>query len=96
MARTTEEKSLRVTITLTRDVLEMADEAAAELGINRSMFIALAIREKVRQEETRKNMPAMLMQMAQMMQMVTDLDKRGLLNSGSLPELPALDQMGKV
>lgn len=90
------EKVVRVSISLTPEVLALADEAAAELGINRSTYIGLAIREKCRLDAERKNMPAIMMQAAQMMQFVSDLDRRGLLNKDGnplvLPEFPEQNQ----
>lgn len=90
------EKVVRVSITLSPDVLAIADEAAAELGVNRSTFIGLAIREKYRLDNERKNMPAIMMQAAQMMQFLTDLDRRGLLSKDDSPidlkELPQIPQ----
>ena len=63
------EKVVRVSITMTPELLAMADEAAAELGVNRSTYIGLAVREKNRLDTERKNMPAIMMQAAQMMNM---------------------------
>lgn len=89
------EKVVRVSITLSPDVLAIADEAAAELGVNRSTYIGLAIREKNRLDNERKNMPAIMMQAAQMMQFLSDLDRRGLLTKEDGPidltELPAIE-----
>jgi len=89
------EKVVRVSITLSPDVLAIADEAAAELGVNRSTYIGLAIREKNRLDNERKNMPAIMMQAAQMMQFLSDLDRRGLLSKDDTPidlsELPAIE-----
>lgn len=89
------EKVVRVSITLSPDVLAIADEAAAELGVNRSTYIGLAIREKNRLDTERKNMPAIMMQAAQMMQFLSDLDRRGLLSKEDGPidlaELPAIE-----
>lgn len=90
------EKVVRVSITLSPEVLAIADEAAAELGVNRSTFIGLAVREKHRLDNERKNMPAIMMQAAQMMQFLTDLDRRGLLSKDDSPidlkELPQIPQ----
>ena len=90
------EKVVRVSITLSPDVLAIADEAAAELGVNRSTYIGLAIREKNRLDNERKNMPAIMMQAAQMMQFLSDLDKRGMLSHDNSPidmkELPTIPQ----
>lgn len=89
------EKVVRVSITLSPDVLAIADEAAAELGVNRSTYIGLAIREKNRLDNERKNMPAIMMQAAQMMQFLSDLDRRGLLTKEDGPidltELSAIE-----
>lgn len=93
------EKVVRVSITMTPELLAMADEAAAELGVNRSTYIGLAVREKNRLDTERKNMPAIMMQAAQMMQMLTDLDRRGLLTNDpplDLSEFPALDPVQEV
>lgn len=93
------EKVVRVSITMTPELLAMADEAAAELGVNRSTYIGLAIREKNRLDTERKNMPAIMMQAAQMMQMLTDLDRRGLLSKDTpldLDEFPALEPVQEV
>ena len=90
------EKVVRVSITLSPDVLAIADEAAAELGVNRSTYIGLAIREKNRLDNERKNMPAIMMQAAQMMQFLADLDRRGMLSKDDRPidinELPTIPQ----
>lgn len=90
------EKVVRVSITLSPDVLAIADEAAAELGVNRSTYIGLAIREKNRLDNERKNMPAIMMQAAQMMQFLSDLDRRGMLSKDDRPidinELPTIPQ----
>ena len=90
------EKVVRVSITLSPDVLAIADEAAAELGVNRSTYIGLAIREKNRLDNERKNMPAIMMQAAQMMQLLSDLDRRGMLSKDDRPidinELPTIPQ----
>lgn len=89
------EKVVRVSITLSPEVLEIADAAAAELGVNRSTYIGLAIREKNRLDNERKNMPAIMMQAAQMMQFLTDLDRRGLLSKDDRPidlnEIPSIE-----
>ena len=90
------EKVVRVSITLSPDVLAIADEAAAELGVNRSTYIGLAIREKNRLDNERKNMPAIMMQAAQMMQFLSDLDRRGMLSKDDRPidinERPTIPQ----
>ena len=54
---------MKINISLPDAVLKKADEKAGQLGLSRSAFIAMAISEKVRQDEMMDMLPQMIEQM---------------------------------
>lgn len=50
-------KALKVTITLPDDLLVELDKAAAATNLNRSAYIAVAVTNKIQQDEVLKQMP---------------------------------------
>lgn len=50
-------KAVRVTITIPDDLLESLDKAAAATNLNRSAYIAVAVTNKIQQDEVLKQMP---------------------------------------
>lgn len=49
--------SKRVTITIPEDLLEALDKAADSTNLNRSAFIAVAVTQKIQQDEMMKQLP---------------------------------------
>lgn len=50
-------KAVKVTITLPDDLLAELDKAAAATNLNRSAYIAVAVTNKMQQDEMMKQMP---------------------------------------
>jgi metal-responsive CopG/Arc/MetJ family transcriptional regulator len=50
-------KAVKVTITLPDDLLAALDKAAAATNLNRSAYIAVAVTNKMQQDEMMKQMP---------------------------------------
>lgn len=51
------EKAKRVTFTIPEDLLKQLDEAAATINLTRSAYIAVAVSQKIQQDEMMKNLP---------------------------------------
>lgn len=51
---------MKIGISLKDEVVKVIDAKAAKMGISRSAFIAMAISEKMRQDDVLDNMPEIL------------------------------------
>ena len=69
----------RVSITLPPDVIKQIDTECEALGIARSTYILLAVQSKLRSDVMMRDMPGMMVQAAEMMKFMKDMDSRGLL-----------------
>lgn len=58
-------KAKRVTITLPEDLIEMLDKAAEATALNRSAYIAVAVSQKMQQDEMMKQLPYLVSKMQQ-------------------------------
>lgn len=70
----------RVSITLPPDVIKEIDLECEALGIFRSTYILLAVQAKLKSDRMTKDMPAMMIQAAEMMKFMKELDSRGMLD----------------
>ena len=69
----------RVSITLPPEVIKQVDIECEALGIARSTYILLAVQSKLRSDVMMRDMPGMMVQAAEMMKFMKDMDSRGLL-----------------
>lgn len=69
----------RVSITLPPEVIKQIDFECDALGIARSTYILLAVQSKLRSDTMMRDMPGMMVQAAEMMKFMKDMDSRGLL-----------------
>lgn len=70
----------RVSITLPPDVIKQIDAECDALGIARSTYILLAVQSKLRSDTMMRDMPGMMVQAAEMMKFMKEMDSRGLLS----------------
>lgn len=70
----------RVSITLPPDVIKQIDVECDALGIARSTYILLAVQSKLRSDTMMRDMPGMMVQAAEMMKFMKEMDSRGLLS----------------
>ena len=69
----------RVSITLPPEVIKQIDTECEALGIARSTYILLAVQSKLRSDVMMRDMPGMMVQAAEMMKFMKDMDSRCLL-----------------
>ena len=69
----------RVSITLPPEVIKQIDTECESLGIARSTYILLAVQSKLRSDVMMRDMPGMMVQAAEMLKFMKDMDSRGLL-----------------
>ena len=70
----------RVSITLPPEVIKQIDSECDALGIARSTYILLAVQSKLRSDTMMRDMPGMMVQAAEMMKFMKEMDSRGLLS----------------
>lgn len=70
----------RVSITLPPEVIKQIDAECDALGIARSTYILLAVQSKLRSDTMMRDMPGMMVQAAEMMKFMKEMDSRGLLS----------------
>lgn len=70
----------RVSITLPPEVIKQIDAECDALGIARSTYILLAVQFKLRSDTMMRDMPGMMVQAAEMMKFMKEMDSRGLLS----------------
>lgn len=70
----------RVSITLPPEVIKHIDVECDALGIARSTYILLAVQSKLRSDTMMRDMPGMMVQAAEMMKFMKEMDSRGLLS----------------
>lgn len=70
----------RVSITLPPEVIKQIDAECEALGIARSTYILLAVQSKLRSDTMMRDMPGMMVQAAEMMKFMKEMDSRGLLS----------------
>lgn len=72
---------MRISVSLTDELLRQVDEAANNLNINRSAYIAIAIQEKIKNDNIATNLPKIteLMQQA-MVRQAKNLDTSDIEN----------------
>ena len=73
-------KAQRVSITLPPEVIKQIDAECDALGIARSTYILLAVQSKLRSDTMMRDMPGMMVQAAEMMKFMKEMDSRGLLS----------------
>lgn len=70
----------RVSITLPPEVIKQIDSECDALGIARSTYILLAVQSKLRSDTMMRDMSGMMVQAAEMMKFMKEMDSRGLLS----------------
>lgn len=63
----------RITVSINDNVLAELDRKAEEMGCNRSMYIAMALKQKWSQEESMKNMPMMYSALSRAVQLMEEM-----------------------
>ena len=48
---------MQVSLSMTKELLKQVDEAASMLNINRSAYIAIAVQEKIKNDNVARNLP---------------------------------------
>ena len=81
MAGEKNNKAVKLSISLPAGVLEMIDAECESQGIARSTYIKLAVINKVRSDRMMKDVPGMMMQAANMMIFIKEMEQKGLLPS---------------
>lgn len=63
----------RITVSINDNVLAELDRKAEEMGCGRSMYIAMALKQRWQQEDSMKNMPMMYTTLAKAVQLIDEV-----------------------